>query len=316
MRLGYFADGPWAHEALYKIIDQGHEVCFITPRYDTQDVVLKKIADQYNIPWIVEKDVNSEDFVSYVNHQDCDVLVSMSFNQIIKKNLIKASSQGFINCHAGALPFYRGRNPINWALINGEKKVGVTVHYVDEGIDTGDIIIQDFIEVASDDDYGSLLKKGFLQCADSLSKALLEIQRKDFQPLEQRKIHPVGFYCSRRVVGDEYVDWSDDAESIHNLVRAITYPAPGARTRSKNHDLIIYKSRMVHNACSYKGVPGEVVGVKSDAWVIKTGTSVLEILKNHVEHYGDPVNEVKLKIGDRIGLTYSDLINAVLGERK
>ena len=229
---------------------------------------------------------------------------------------MSASLLGFINCHAGALPFYRGRNPINWALINGENKVGVTVHYIDEGIDTGDIIAQDFIEVTDDDDYGSLLQKGFFQCAESLAQALLEIQKENFKALKQSEIHPVGFYCSRRMVGDEYIDWNDNSKNIHNLVRAITRPAPGARSRSKRYDLVIYKSRIIRGSCPYKGVPGEVVGVKDDAWVIKTGTSTLEILKKHVEHFGDPAKEVKLKIGDRIGLTYSDFINSILGERE
>lgn len=315
MRIGYFADGPWAHEALYKIIEQGHNVCFITPRNDTQDEVLKKIADQYEIPWVVEKNVNSDVFVEFVRQHACNALVSMSFNQIIKKNLIAASQLGFINCHAGALPFYRGRNPINWALINGENKVGVTVHYIDENIDTGDIIVQDFIEVKGDDDYGSLLQKGFLQCAESLVQALFEIQKEGFQALKQTEIHPVGFYCSRRIVGDEYIDWNENSEDIYNLIRAITKPAPGARSRSKSHDLVIYKSRMIPGSYPYKGVPGEVVGVKNDAWVVKTGTSTLEILKKHVEQFDDPAKEVKLKIGDRIGLTYSDFVNSVLDAR-
>lgn len=316
MRLGYFADGPWAHEALHKIIDQGHEVCFVTPRYDAQDDVLKEISYKYGIPWVIEDNVNSKDFVEFVKRKTCDVLVSMSFNQIIKKDLITASKLGFINCHAGALPFYRGRNPINWALINGEEKIGVTVHYIDEGIDTGDIIIQDFIEILDNDDYGSLLEKGFVQCAVSLSDALTKVQENNFQPLKQERIHPVGFYCCRRVVGDEYIDWSESSENIHNFIRAITKPAPGAQTRSKNYDLVIYKSRLVCNACNYNGVPGEVVGVNEDAWVVKTGTSILEILKGHVEHFESSSKDVKLRIGDRIGLTYSDLIKAVLGDRQ
>lgn len=316
MKIGYFADGPWSHKALQKIIEKKHHVAFVTPRYDTQDPVLKEMADNHGIPWVVEKSVNSTEFVKFVESQKCDILVSMSFNQIIKKELINVSKLGFINCHAGALPFYRGRNPINWALINGEKNIGVTVHYIDEGIDTGDIIVQDFIDINEIDDYSSMLNKGFEQCADSLLNGLDKISSKEFVATEQSSIHPVGFYCSRRVIGDEYIDWSNDSRDIHNLIRAISHPAPGARTRSRTHDLLIHKSRLVKNAPDYRGIPGEVVGVKEDAWVVKTGDNVLEILKNNTYFNSREEEKVKLKIGDRIGLTYSDLINAVLGAPK
>lgn len=316
MRIGYFADGPWAHEALYKIIEQGHEVCFITPRYETKDAVLKRIANEHGIPWIVERNVNSREFIHLVKNFRCDILVSMSFNQIIKGDLLNASRLGFINCHAGALPYYRGRNPINWALINGEKKIGVTVHYIDEGIDTGDIITQDFIDIFPDDDYGTLLQKGFLQCAKSLCASLSSIESGSFYLKRQDSIHHSGFYCTKRVPGDEFIDWSESSEDIHNFIRAITKPAPGARSKSLRHDILIYKSRVPTDACIYKGVPGEVVGVTEEAWVVKTGTSVLEVFKEHVERFDKQDDNVRLRIGDRIGLTYGDLVNAVLGNNQ
>ena len=80
----------------------------------------------------------------------------MSFNQIFKREMIDLPKYGTINCHAGKLPFYRGRNILNWALINDEKEFGITVHYMDEGIDTGDIIVQRTYPIGEEDDYGIL----------------------------------------------------------------------------------------------------------------------------------------------------------------
>jgi methionyl-tRNA formyltransferase len=313
MRVGYFGDGPWAHQALYKIIEQGHEVLFVVPRYDTQDPALKRIAERYEIPWTVVKNVNSVGFIENVQASSCDIMISMSFNQIIRKNLRSAAPMGFINCHAGALPFYRGRNPINWALINGEDRIGVTVHFVDEGIDTGDIITQYFIDVLESDDYASLLEKGYVTCAEALCKALSIVSQRNFRPTAQDEIDPVGFYCCRRVDGDEYIDWSDTSENIRNFIRAITKPGPGAISVSSKYKLIIYQSRLVPDAPDYKGVPGEVVGVTEDSWVVKTGSSVLQVLKEHVVCYHDQSKKVSLRIGDRIGLTFGNLVQAVFG---
>ena len=89
----------------------------------------------------------------------------MSFNQIFKKEIINLPLLKTINCHAGKLPFYRGRNILNWVLINDEKEFGVTVHYMDEGIDTGDIIMQDSFSISGLDDYSTLLLRSYEACA-------------------------------------------------------------------------------------------------------------------------------------------------------
>ena len=87
----------------------------------------------------------------------------MSFDQIFKSEIIYLSKHKIINCHAGKLPFYRGRNVLNWVLINDEE-FGITVHYVDEGIDTGDIILQKKFPISDQDNYKTLLEKSYRMC--------------------------------------------------------------------------------------------------------------------------------------------------------
>ena len=118
MRIGYFGDGPWAHKAIEQIL-KFVEIDFITPRYDRVDPVLKKYADKLGIPFKVEENVNNSSFLDWLRNRNVDLFVSMSFNQILREPILQIPSKGFINCHAGALPFYRGRNPLNWVLING-----------------------------------------------------------------------------------------------------------------------------------------------------------------------------------------------------
>jgi methionyl-tRNA formyltransferase len=195
-RIGYFADGPWSHLAFEKLIeDSSIEIAFIVPRTDTTDSTLLEYARTYSIDYITPIKINSEEFYLSALEYNCDLFVSMSFNQIFRKRMIELPRLNTINCHAGKLPFYRGRNILNWALINDEKEFGITVHYIDEGIDTGDIILQRCFPITDEDDYATLLKVSHKACADILFDAIKHIQNGDSQRIKQETIHPVGFYC-------------------------------------------------------------------------------------------------------------------------
>ena len=120
--IGYFADGPWAHRALERIKEDPEiDLKFICARWDNPDLELKKFAKFYGIPFIMERNINSERFREILSVKSCDLFVSMSFNQIFRAPLYSLPRLGTINCHAGKLPNYRGRNILNWVLINDEK---------------------------------------------------------------------------------------------------------------------------------------------------------------------------------------------------
>lgn len=306
MRIGYFADGVWAHQALDRILATPQlEVVFIVARFNSPDPVLKRYAKKLKVPYLVHQNVNLPDFIARIQEYCADLYVSMSFDQIFKANIIKATPKGFINCHAGTLPFYRGRNVLNWALINGEKKFGVTVHYVSEGIDTGDIVLQRYSEIDLLDDYGSVLSKATSLCADTLHEALLVIEEDRVQFIKQNSIHPVGFYCGRRGPGDEYLNWEWTSERIYNFVRAITFPGPCARTFLKKQELAIVQTELISDAPVYIGTVGEIVGRNATSVMIKTGDSTLRITKvADVTKTGNIVNErtPSFPIGMRLGL--------------
>jgi methionyl-tRNA formyltransferase len=115
--------------AFEKLIrDNSIKIGFICVRYDTKDKTLKNYCEKYNIDYLKHKNINSDEFLEKIKRYNCDLFVSMSFNQIFKKEIINISRLKTINCHAGKLPFYRGRNILNWVLINDEKEFGITVH--------------------------------------------------------------------------------------------------------------------------------------------------------------------------------------------
>jgi len=292
LRMGYFADGVWGHNAFNLInSDSGFEIKFITPRFDTTDKTLENFAKQNNIDYIKAKNVNSEEFLSEVEKYNCDILVSMSFNQIFKTPVL--SKYKIVNCHAGKLPFYRGRNILNWVLINDEKEFGITVHYVDCGIDTGDIILQKTFPITDNDDYNTLLTRAHKECAYILYEALNKIKNNEVNPIKQTSIHQVGMYCGKREFGDEIIDWNLTTRELFNFIRAICKPSPMAKTTLYDRPFYINKCEIIKNAPIYKGIAGQILYKDKDGYlVVKTKDSVLKI----TEYYYDGI----VKIGDRL----------------
>jgi methionyl-tRNA formyltransferase len=292
LKLGYLADGPWSHNAFKLIIQNSDvEIKFVVPRNDTKDMTLKELSKLHDIDYLTDVDVNSDHFFKTVKSYECDILVSMSFNQIFRKRIIDSTEIGIINCHAGKLPFYRGRNILNWALINDEKEFGITVHFVDEGIDTGDIILQRVYPITDIDTYATLLVKAHVNCAKILADSLKEICSRTFSRIDQKHIHPVGFYCGIRSEGDEIIDWNSTSREIFNFIRSICSPGPMARAYLNGNLVKINSSRLIDKAPVYKNTPGQLISKTKDGFLVKTGDSYIEMLEYQTEG--------KIRVGDK-----------------
>jgi len=293
IRLGYFGDGPWAHNSFKKIInDKSLEIAFVTVRYDHRDSVLLSLAEQYGIPVEISNDINSEEFLCRISKYKVDLFVSMSFNQIFKKKTIEFPRLSSINCHAGKLPFYRGRNILNWVLINDEKEWGITVHYIDEGIDTGDIILQRTFPISDNDDYCTLLNKAHTECAEILYEAIKKIQLGSVERISQKEIDPVGLYCGIRTIGDEFINWNQSSRTIFNFVRAICKPGPQATSHIYDKIIKINHVREIKNSRPYIGFPGQVIGKTKEGFYVKTKDTFLEVI--------DFDFDGKIRVGDRL----------------
>ena len=292
IKIGYFADGPWSHRAFELIVaDPALEIKFIVPRKDTTDKVLREYAAQYHIDILDGISVNSEDFYQQALNYECDLFVSMSYNQIFRERITNLPPLGTINCHAGKLPFYRGRNILNWALINDEKEFGITVHYVDQSIDTGDIVLQRTYSITETDDYATLLSIAHLECAVILYDAIKLIQNEKVDRIKQLSIHPVGSYFGVRKEGDEIIDWRQTSREVFNFIRAICAPGPRARTFLNGQEIFINKAATVAEAPVYKSIPGMITGISPRGYFVKTTDSIIEIYE--VE------SSAKIRVGDR-----------------
>lgn len=292
LNIGYFADGPWSHKTFNKLIhDTDIKISFICVKFDTKDETLKNYAKRYSIDYLKHRNINSDKFVTTIEKYNCDLFVSMSFDQIFKTKIINLAKYNTINCHAGKLPFYRGRNILNWALINDEKEFGITVHYVDDGIDTGDIILQKNFQISDQDNYKTLLERAYVGCANTLYDAILMFKDGPVKAKKQNEIHPTGFYCSKRNIGDNTLNWNQTSREIFNFVRAICSPGPLARTFINEKAMKINKVEYIKNAPIYKCIVGAIINIKPDGFMVKTQDSFIKV----TEYTYDG----KLKIGDR-----------------
>jgi methionyl-tRNA formyltransferase len=278
MRIGYFGDGVWAQRALSRLVDDPrYTIAFVAVRASRTDAILVAIAEAKGIPVLRPERVNAPESIADIARFGAELHVSMSYDQILRDQLLAVPPRGTLNCHAGALPFYRGRNPLTWAIINGETDFGVTVHWVDRGIDTGDIVRQVKVPISATDTYATLLTVAESVCADTLVDAISDVYQGSDERVAQSSIDPVGLYCCRRREGDEEIDWSSDSALIDRFVRALVPPGPGARTLWKDQLYAVLALAKVAGARAYIGAPGEVIGRDGDGVLVKTGDSFVRI---------------------------------------
>ncbi|TQR33818.1 methionyl-tRNA formyltransferase [Campylobacter sp. MIT 99-7217] len=273
--IGYFGDGIWAQNCFLKIIQNPHiQIAFVVLRNE-RDKKLEKLAENENIPCFFKVDINSSAFIQKIQSFSPDLLVSMSFDQIFKTELLKLYPRKIINCHAGKLPFYRGRNILNWVLINDEKEFGISVHFVDSGIDTGDIILQKSYPISDKDDYTTLLKLAYKECANLLFKALLLFLKGEVKAFKQIE---GGFYCPRRKKGDEFIDWSLSTREIFNFIRALNAPNLGASAFIKDKEIKLFKSKIIQDDFK-NSKTGAIVQKDDKSFIVKTKDGALKVLK-------------------------------------
>lgn len=299
MRILFFGDGAWATDSLKALIKEGHDLLGLVIRKVPTDPNLLELGQEKNIQLFRPDKVNDPDFVAHMGGLEPEINLSVSFDQIFKSDLIQTPSLGFVNFHAGQLPFYRGRNVINWAIINGETTIGLTAHFVDSGIDTGDIVLQRLLPLDWTDTYGDALQKvvrAFPALVTDTVRAFTEGQ-------VPRKVQAseLGTYFPLRRDGDEWLDWSDTSRNLYNKIRGISRPGPGSQTLLGPQLVKIWRASYDPSWPSYLATPGHVVNRCSEKGVtVKTGDST--IVLHEVQIGGDLPCVPTWPLGTRLGL--------------
>ncbi len=220
---------------------------------------LEAVAQELNLLVFKPADVNSPEFLKEITKIDLDYIVVVSYHQILREEILKKFENKIINIHFGCLPWYRGRAPINWAIINGERSVGITVHFMTEVIDGGPIILQKVMRVSRDERAIDVLLKGLPSFPQMVLKALRLLKKEKVKPIPQSPFE--GSYFPRRRPDDGLIDFRfERALDIHNKVRALAYPYPGAFVNYKGEKTVIEETILPHIRKRISPLPGLIFG--------------------------------------------------------
>lgn len=231
----------------------------------------------------------------FIKSANPDLLWITDFRYLIPSETIALARLGAVNLHPSLLPAYRGRASINWAILNGERQLGLTAHFVDEGMDTGDIINQISYEISDDEDVGDCLNILYPLYGRITRKVLAYFEAGCVPRIPQDHSSATSF--SRRRPEDGFINWTQSARSIFNLVRAVTSPYPGAFTTLMGNCINIWKARIASDTESTT-VPGRVIAEHELGPLVQCGQGTLLLTRFEVHAHA---SHSALRAGCQLG---------------
>jgi methionyl-tRNA formyltransferase len=198
------------------------------PREEIWFGSVARIGSEHGIEVIAPRDPNDAGVVARVAACRPDFIFSFYYRQMLKAALLAIPSRGALNMHGSLLPEYRGRSPVNWAILHGETRTGATLHYMTEKPDNGDIVGQTAVPILPDDTARDVFDKVVVAAELTLDAAVPSLID-GTAPRRPQDLSRGGYFGGRRPE-DGIIDWAKSATEIHNLVRAVAPPYPGART--------------------------------------------------------------------------------------
>ena len=260
-----------------------------------------ELCVQHGLAVFAPDDVNHPLMVEKIRRIEPDILFSFYYRALLKAPILNIPKSGCLNLHGSLLPKYRGRSPINWAIIHGDRETGVTLHYMTERPDDGDIVCQMKVPLGPEDTARVLSRRLVEAAGMMLDEYLPQIERGCAPRVPQD--HGNASYFSRRSPDDGAIDWKSSSGAIRNLVRAVTRPYPGAFTYRGDTKIYVWEAAQ-HGAAGITGVPGRVHSI--DPLVVQCAHGALEVRTAQVEGdiYRSGVQlatEINLVPGTRLG---------------
>lgn len=285
MRVIFMGTPEFSVGTLEALIAAGHDVCLAVTQPDKpkgrggkmQYTPVKEKALFYDIPVYQPKRVRDPECVEELRKYHADVIVVIAFGQILPKSILELTPYGCINVHASLLPKYRGAAPIQWAVIDGEPVSGVTTMQMDEGLDTGDMIMKREVPVSEEETGESLHDKlaaaGAQLCTDTL-KAL-----EDGTAVWEKQGESPTAYARMLTKEMGNIDWTWPAVKIERLIRGLN-SWPGTYSKWNGKVLKIWRAKPDTSTESGSSVrPGTVVDIGKNDFAVQTGEGLLRILE-------------------------------------
>ncbi|MDR0404509.1 MAG: methionyl-tRNA formyltransferase [Oscillospiraceae bacterium] len=298
MKVIFMGTPLFALSSLEQIIKAKHQILAVVtqtnkPKGRGQKISLppvKIFSDSKNIKTFQPEKLKDKELIFALSSMSPDIIVVAAYGKILPEEILKIPKFGCINVHASLLPKYRGAAPVAWSIINGERKTGVTIMQMDEGLDTGDILLQKETKILDDDTEASLKERLSIIGAKALTEVLEILERGG--TLDKR-VQDNNLANFAPIIKKEFsvIDWNKSASEIHNLIRGFN-PWPGARTFLNGKLLKIHKSKAQNinlneekSVNSWHSLESAATGtiLRLDPLLVKCSVGVIEILQLQLE---------------------------------
>ena len=304
MRIVCIGQAAFGQKVLETLIQRGEEVVAV---YALPDIAgkanpLKDLALQVGVPVFQPELMRAPDVYNEYIKLKPDLNVMAFVTSIIPENLLNYPKLGTIQYHPSLLPKHRGGSAINWAIINGESKTGISIFWPDKGIDTGPILLQKEVEIFPDDTVGSLYFNKLFPLGVEAIVESIELIKKGIAPRIKQDESQATYegLCTEK---DAVIDWSQPVNKVYNLIRG-TDPQPGAITYFRGNELKLFDSQLIDDVKS--GSSGEVIDITQAGFVVAAINGA--VLIKRVQEQGlskiaaaEFCSRADLKAGDRLG---------------
>ncbi len=312
MKIIYMGTPDFAVGPLKAIIDAGYEVTAVVTQPDKpkgrSDRLIpspvKEVAVEHDIPVLQPVRLRNPESIEELRAYPADIIVVAAFGQILPREVLKMPRFGCVNIHASLLPHLRGASPIQHAILMGDKESGVTIMQMDEGLDTGDILLQERIPIADDDTGGTLFDKLAVVGSGLIVKALPLIERGELTPVPQDEAMADHVGMLKKSMGQ--IDFTRPAAEIERQVRGMD-PWPGAYTTYNGKQLKLWKTSVdITQDNDALPTPGTVIRTDRSSVYVSTGDGVLRIDELQLEgkkrmSVRDFLLGQHMNAGDRLG---------------
>jgi methionyl-tRNA formyltransferase len=286
MKVVFMGTPDFAVGALEAIIKAGHEVKAVVTQPDKpkgrsgqmQFPPVKECAVKYNIPVFQPVKIKTREAVEELKKFEADIFVVAAFGQILSKEILDMPRLGCVNIHASLLPKYRGAAPINWCIIDGEEKTGVTIMQMNEGLDTGDILTVKEVAIDEKETAETLFDKLSKAGAELIVETLPKLERGEVTPVRQDDAKSSYAKIMHKSLGK--VDWTKSAVSIERLVRGLN-SWPSAYTSLNGKTVKLWSCDVA--STDSKGEAGVIVDVAKDYFDVACGEGTLRVLELQLE---------------------------------
>ncbi len=311
MKIVFFGSAHFAVPSLNVLIKSAHEIICVVTQPDKRKgrhlqvsgTDVKSTAVLAKLKIFQPENIKSKESINFLKSLDTDLFVIAAYGQVFSQEILDIPKIMPINIHASLLPRYRGAAPINWAVINGDKKSGVTIMYVTLKMDSGPVIAQIDVKI-EDQDTSVTLEEKLRNCgAELLIDTLKIIDSRSYCLVEQDEDKVIA--APKLKKEDGLIDRGESAIDIHNQIRGLL-PWPGANTRYRGKMLKIFQSDVLPLFLNHKPMPGEVVRADKDEIIVASGRGFLMIKELQLEAgkrmlAGSFIIGHRLAVGERLG---------------